>query len=89
MNQRSLVAKYDPLRRHMEEQTKDEILMNFTDVERVLGSTLPPSARTHRAWWGNESTGSHVHCRSWLDAGYSVDKVDFVRERVTFKRNGY
>lgn len=81
------MAKYDPLRRHLESQTKAEILMDFKEVEQTLGSTLPPSARTHRAWWANEQAGSHIHCRSWLDAGYSVDQVDFVRGRVGFKRN--
>lgn len=81
------MAKYDPLRRHLENQTKAEILMDFEEVEQTLGATLPPSARTYRAWWANEQQGSHVHCRSWLDAGYSVGQVDFVRARVTLNRN--
>ena len=81
------MAKYDPLRRHLEAQAKAEILMDFREIEQLLGSKLPPSARTHRAWWANEQSGSHVHCRSWLDAGYSTDLIDFLRERVTFLRN--
>lgn len=80
------MAKYDLLSRYLEGQTKAEIPMEFWEIEQVLGSKLPPSARSHRAWWANEQFGSHVHCRSWLDAGYSVDLVDFAGERVTFRR---
>lgn len=81
------MAKYDPLRRHLEGQIKAEVLMDFREIEQVLSSKLPPSASTHRAWWANQQSGSHIHFRSWLHVGFSTDQVDFVRERVTFRRN--
>lgn len=78
------MAKYDPLKHHLDGQAKAEIIMEFKDIEKVISGKLPPSAHTHRAWWANEWVGSHVHCRSWLDAGYSLDQVDFARERIVF-----
>ena len=47
--------------------------MGRANIEEILGARLPPSARTHRAWWGNEADGTHVQCRSWLDSGWEVD----------------
>jgi len=82
------MAKYDPLKHHLNGRTKAEITMDFKEIEKVIGAELPPSAYTHRAWWANERVGSHVHCRSWLDAGYSLDQVDFARQRVVFRRAG-
>lgn len=46
---------------------------------------MPPSARNHRAWWGN-----HYHnaqAKSWLDAGWLVDDVDLTREKVSFRQS--
>jgi len=80
------MSKYDALRRYFESQTMAEVVMEFKDIEKILGSNLPPSARMYRAWWSNERGGSHIHCRSWMDVGYVVDQVDSVRERVIFRR---
>jgi hypothetical protein len=81
------MAKYDPLRRHLEGRAGANIVMDFREIEDILGFKLPASARTYRAWWANDQYGSHSHARSWLNAGYSVDGVDFVRERVSLRRS--
>ena len=41
--------KYDPLHVHLESVGLERIAMTFDDVERVIGSNLPASARKHRA----------------------------------------
>ena len=82
------MAKYDPLNKYLAGAAQAQILMPFQEVEQVLGFRLPASARSYPAWWANEqsSGSSHTHCKSWLAAGFKVDAIDFVRERVTFKR---
>jgi len=80
------MPKYDPLGKHLSGQQRPEVMMAFTEVEKVLGASLPPSARTYRAWWANERSGSHVQREAWLGSGYEVDQVDFMRERVVFRR---
>jgi hypothetical protein len=80
------MSKYDPLRRYLEQSLAPEIVLSFAEIEAILGGALPASARRHRAWWANEQTGSHSHCRSWLDAGFETTLVDFVRERLTFRK---
>lgn len=56
-------------------------------IEEILGTSLPASARSHRAWWGNEADGEHVQCRSWLGAGWEVcDGCEPHRGVVRFRR---
>jgi len=85
------MAKYDPLHDYLTGVSQPQTFMKFQEVERVLGFKLPDSARAYREWWANEqSSGSrHTHCKSWLAAGYKVDAIDLVRERVTFSRGSW
>ncbi len=69
-------SRYDPLRWYLAERSDPVIRLSFAEIERILGVTLPASARQHRAWWANEQAGSHVHARSWLDAGRRTANVD-------------
>lgn len=59
--------------------------MTFEDVARVIGSSLPESARKHRPWWANEATG-HTHAKAWLAAGYEATQVDMPGRKLVFRR---
>jgi hypothetical protein len=80
-------SKYLPLHRYLLGQTSVELPLSFHDVERVLGFALPPSARTHPAWWSN-NRGTNVAVKAWRDAGWRTSRVDIGGERVTFVREG-
>lgn len=81
------MSKYIPLRTLLQASNSDSIHISFLELEGILGFGLPPSARTRRAWCGNESTPhGHTHCRAWLDAGYKAHDVDLERHTLTFKR---
>lgn len=60
--------------------------LTFAQIEQILGRPLPPSSRRHRAWWANESKGTHSHARSWLGNGWLVDSVD-LSGTVRFRRS--
>ena len=61
--------------------------LGFGEIENVLGFQLPNSARSHRAWWANETRGSHSHAQyGWVAAGFEVGRVDFRSEHVSFQR---
>jgi CBS domain-containing protein len=62
-----------------------EIQLKFDDVEAIIGGALPPSAREHRSWWGNEAV-THVQSQQWLDAGWRVSYLNLSEQRVTFVR---
>lgn len=78
-------SKYFPLHRYFLGQTAVELPLSFHDVEQVLGFALPPSARTHPAWWSN-NPGTNVAVKAWRDAGWRTSRVDIPAERVTFVR---
>ena len=57
--------------------------LHFSELETILGFTLPMSAYTYRAWWAN---GGHPQANAWLHAGYKVDKVYIPRQVVIFSK---
>jgi len=79
------MSKYDPLREHLARLEDVVWAAKLGDVEEILGSSLPRSAREHRTWWAN-SGGSLVHQNAWLDAGWRVERTDLPRDVVVFRR---
>jgi hypothetical protein len=81
------MPKYEPLSVHLAGRGLAREIMTFAEIERVIGASLPRSARDHAAWWGNELVpGSHVQSRAWLEAGYRVESIDRRSGSVTFVR---
>ena len=78
------MSKYDPLGSYLGGQTSNECTLTFSEVERIIRTSLPGSARRYRAWWSN---GDHVQAKSWMAVGWLVDRVDFDGETVDFRRS--
>ncbi|WP_116041532.1 DUF7662 domain-containing protein [Amycolatopsis palatopharyngis] len=78
------MGKYDPLRDHLAARRDDvaEMRMTFTEIEQLVGA-LPAEARSHRAWWANDSK---IEARAWRAAGWHVEMVDQAGEQVVFSR---
>jgi hypothetical protein len=74
-------SKYDPLKKHLAERSEPVVSLSFGEIERILGFSLPPSARKHRAFWAN---GGHLIASAWLDAGRRMTHVDLNAEAVDF-----
>ncbi len=77
---------YEPLYQYLKSLQADEVRMTFHEIERIIGRRLPRSAFMHQAWWANESNGSHVQARSWIDAGYEMSDLSREGSAVTFRR---
>jgi hypothetical protein len=82
------VGKYEPLAAFLNEERENVWVASFSEVEAVLGFSLPPSAHNHREWWGNQRGGGHSQAKGWQDAGWQVWKVDLQAKRVEFRRAG-
>ncbi len=80
---REVRGKYAPLHHHLLGLTTRRWSTTFVELERVLGSKLPPSARNRREWWSN---GGHYYANAWLHAGWRVAEVDQSAGQVTFTR---
>lgn len=57
------MSVYDPLSRELGRTRAQTIRLTFSEIEEILGRSLPPSAYKFSAWWGNESShkaGAHA-----------------------------
>jgi hypothetical protein len=79
-------STYDRLRLHLIERNEPVIILSFSQIESILGRSLPPSARRYRPWWANETSGTHTHARAWLGAGRRTRNVDLNARTVEFVR---
>jgi hypothetical protein len=84
-------TKYEPLGIYLLDlpTTANEVLLTFKQVEKIIGASLPMSARTYREWWSNEGANTtHSQAKAWFNAGFVVDSVhqDGDNARVEFKR---
>lgn len=85
------MAKYDPLRQHLESMPRglDRVTMAFSKVETLLGQSLPPSALKYEDWWVGKTRWSKViKRRAWEEAGWVVDDLNLLVKLVTFRRQG-
>lgn len=82
------MSKYDPLYRYLSTQKGSTVSIKFSEIEAVLGSELPPSARKYTAWWGNEAAeaGQHPHSQAWMLAGMRAT-VNLTAARVVFEKS--
>ena len=80
-------SKYYPLLTYLNEQPLDELTLTLSEIESMMGVSLPASARTRRAWWSNRSRGA-VQAEAWMEAGYHVETIDLENEQITFRKPG-
>ncbi|NOX73010.1 MAG: hypothetical protein GXP03_05120 [Alphaproteobacteria bacterium] len=79
------MGKYEPLGQHLERSGKLNIPLTFEEIEAIIDSALPVSARKYPAWWSNNPTG-HVNSAAWLGAGYKATKVNIEAEELVFHK---
>lgn len=81
-------GKYDALYKWLLASQRPRITASFRQIEGILGSELPATARMRPQWWGNEITNSskHVQCNAWLRAGYRAENLQLLRQTVDFAK---
>lgn len=77
-------SKYHPLFEHLQRLNQAQVSLTFVDIEALLGSDLPSSARQHENWWSNHHTPKALQAHAWVDAGYHVAAVDLLQQTVQF-----
>ena len=81
-----MASKYEGLGRHLGALQSTRWPATFGDVEAVLGSALPPSARKYPVWWSNDE--SHSQASAWMNAGWRTSDVNVRQGTVVFRRSG-
>ena len=76
--------KYIDLSIYLQNSGSRKIKLTFTQIEKILGFSLPASARKHIQWWAN--TTSHSQAYSWLNMGYQTHQIiqTIPKEQVIF-----
>ena len=47
-------GKYRNLQKWLENNSNERITLAFSEIEEILGFSLPESSKTHVAWWAND-----------------------------------
>lgn len=79
-------GKYAALSAHLAtiSGSAQNILMTFSEIEKVMGEKLPDSAYEYRAWWSNDP--SKPNSASWLSQGWKAQSLSLSEKRLTFVR---
>ncbi|WP_256623624.1 DUF7662 domain-containing protein [Methanolobus chelungpuianus] len=79
------MGKYSKLGDYLKSNSSNKLTLRFTDVESILGFSLPKSAREYQAWWANNGD-SHTHAvDGWLAMGWRTE-VDLSNQVVVLAR---
>ena len=82
-------GKYGPLYDHirrLDARGVREWHATFGEIEKIIGDTLPPSARQRSVWWANDRSGGHHYAAAWLEMGWTTHSVNLAQETVSFER---
>ena len=79
------MGKYSRLGEFLRTQRGKEVPMTFAEIERVIGSKLPPNSPQYPAWWSNNPS-NNVMTKVWLAAGFRTEQVDIKSRKVVFRR---
>ena len=78
-------SKYFPLFSRLQQAAGEPVMLTFAQIEELLGSSLPGSARARAGWWSNRGQGA-VQAAAWMGAGYHVADVDLTAETIRFEK---
>lgn len=78
-------SKYYSLFQHLQSQNQGVVTLTFTEIEALMGCSLPASAHKKKNWWSNRDGPSALQAGAWVSAGYQVEFVDLMQQTVTFK----
>ena len=77
------MSKYDPLCDYLLECKTDKVRLTFSEIEKIIGRRLPPSANNYREWWANDTSHTQA-ANGWLAAGWQTLEVSFGFKVVQF-----
>ncbi len=66
------MGKYDPLQRHLIGCHPREVTLTFEEIEKILESKLPRSARLPQFWANTVERHGNVQRDAWQGARYNA-----------------
>jgi len=87
---RALSGKYESLYTYLEGRYADTVVLTFSEIEDLLGFTLPDLARQGREWWtdAEKTAGGDHHADAWILASRTA-APNLLAATVVFERGGH
>ncbi len=75
--------KYKKLADHLKNLNGKTVVLTFSEIEKILGDSLPKSAKERPEWWNySKQSNTHPYAKQWTEIGYKAllknDTVEFV-----------
>lgn len=83
-----MASKYQPLGDFLAARETSPWRATFSEIEAVIGGSLPGSAREANWWWANTRNRNRTQAKAWMDAGWKTANVNPPRKTVEFHRVG-
>lgn len=81
------MPKYQALTYYLQSIQHDYVLLTLSEIEKILGFSLPRSARQYNAWWANDRRNqSHSWSYQWIQSGWESFDIKLGEETVSFRR---
>lgn len=81
-----MAAAYLSLHRYLANRYADVVVLTFAQVEDLLGSPLPVSAKQDPAWWSSDDDRNFGHSNCWRLAQRTA-VANLTALTVTFERS--
>lgn len=76
---------YLSLHKYLVNRYSSIVVLTFSQIEDLLGSPLPKTARMDKAWWDSDDQRNFGHSNSWRLAKRSA-VANLTAQTVTFER---
>jgi hypothetical protein len=78
--------EYLPLHKYLDGRYADTVVLTFSEIEDLIGITLPDIAHSDKSWWDNGDEGaSSPQSQSWTRANRTA-KANMPAKIVVFDR---
>jgi hypothetical protein len=84
---RTMTGKYLALYQYLQSRYADSVVLTLSEIEDLLGFTLPEQARLRLEWWRDGETADS-HSDSWVLASRTA-VPNLLAKTVIFERDAY
>ena len=83
----TIPSEYRSLHKYLDDRYAGTVVLTFSEIEDLLGFTLPAPARVQQEWWADPDADStrSAQSRSWTEASRTA-KPNFLAQTVAFER---
>jgi hypothetical protein len=80
-------AEYRSLHKYLADRFADIVVLRFTEIEDLLGFTLPESAKVQSSWWAapDDAGAPSAQSRAWTEADRTATP-NILARTVAFER---